>query len=193
MFEPVFQSFEKLIIEFSWRRLVFLLLLLTLAGVCIWIWESNTGQMRLTRIEKTISILSSIKELQENKTIQSDPTLSAVLISLKDELRAFTEKKSEAPIITPFLSKALAGSSPWLLFAFFFLATTKARKEEDIMGLIGCIFLASGFGAIGGWLPDFPYPWINYIGFPIATFVLIIALTLWWQSRQRARMNSGSS
>lgn len=193
MLDSVFQSFEKLISEFSWRRLAFLLLLLALAGACVWLWENNTGQMRLTRIAKTVAILSSIKELQENQTIKSDPILSATLTSLKDDLKSFTERKSEIPSLGPALEKGLAGAAPWLLFCLLFLATLKTRKEDELMGLIGSLILAVGFGAIGAWLPDFSYPWINYVGFPIASFLVIVVVALWWQARQRARITSRST
>lgn len=191
MFESVFQSFEKLIIEFSWRRLVFLLLLLSLAGTCIWLWENNTGQMRLTRIERTIGILNSIKDLQENQVIKSDPSLQSTLSALKEDLKEFTERKSEAPVLSAAWRKAIAGAAPWLLFSLLFLRAWSG-KEDEVAGFVGCVILVFACGAIGAWLPDFAYPWMNYIGFPAANFLVVMAGALWWQVRQR-RITSRST
>lgn len=193
MFDSVFQSFEKLISEFSWRRLVFLLSLLLLAGTCVWLWENNTGQMRLTRIERTIAILSSIKDLQEHQVIKADPSLQSTLAALKEDLKEFTERKSETPILGTAWRKALAGAAPWLLFTLLFLPALKTGKVDDLNGLLGCVILAVALGAIGAWLPDFPYAWMNYIGYPAVNFVIIMAIALWWQKRQRARITSRST
>lgn len=190
MFEPVFQSFEKLISEFSWRRLVFLLSLLILAGICVWLWENNTGQMRLTRIERTIAILGAMKDLQDHQVIKSDPTLQNTLAAVKEDLREFTERKSEVPVLGTAWRKAIAGGAPWLLFALLFLPALKTGKQDELNGLLGCVILVVVFGAIGAWLPDFPYAWMNYIGYPIANFILVIAFAMWWQVRQRARISS---
>lgn len=111
MFDAIFQSFEKLISEFSWRRLVFLLLLVVMAITSIWLWENNTGQMRLTRIERTVSILNSVRDLQEHPVIRSDPALQSTLTALKEDLKEFTQRRSEAPIIGAAWRKALAGGA----------------------------------------------------------------------------------
>ena len=193
MLDSVFQSFEKLVSEFSWRRLVFLLSLLVLAGICVWLWESNTGQMRLTRIERTVIILKSLKDLQEDQSIKTDPVLLATVSALKDDLKTFTERKSEIPVLGPAWGKALSGGAPWLLLSLLFVSAIKTRKEDDLKGLLGCVIVAVAFGAIGAWLPDFPYPWMNYVGYPVANFVVVMATILWWQARRLARTTSRST
>jgi hypothetical protein len=196
MFEAVFQSFEKLISEFSWRRLVFLVILLLMVATAIWLWESNTGQMRLTRIERTISILNSIKDLQEHPVMKSDSTLQSTLSALKDDLKKFTERKSQPPfwsLINITWQKAFAGGFLWLLFSLIYFSSLRTKKQSDFHALIGCLFLAVVFGCIGALLPDFIFPWLNFIAYPVANFILVVALSLWWQARKKDRIASQSN
>ncbi len=192
MLESIFQSFEKLISEFSWRRLVFLVLLLVITVAAIWLWENSTGQMRLTRIERTILILNSIKDLQEHPVVKSDPILRSTLLAVKEDLKEFTERRSETPILDARWRKAFAGGAPWLLFSLLYLPAFRTKEREELNALIGCLTLSVIFGVIGAWLPDFSYPWVNFIGYPVANFILIVAFALWWQARKRAHVASHS-
>src|SRR6266446_3441726 len=146
MLESIFQSFEKLISEFSWRRLVFLVLLLVITVAAIWLWENSTGQMRLTRIERTILILNSIKDLQEHPVVKSDPILRSTLLAVKEDLKEFTERRSETPILDARWRKAFAGGAPWLLFSLLYLPAFRTKEREELNALIGCLTLSVIFG-----------------------------------------------
>lgn len=193
MFESVFQSFEKLISEFSWRRLVFLALLLVLAIVAIWLWENNTGQMRLTRFERTVAILNSLKDLQGNPAIENDPVLKSTLVALKQDLKEFTVRKSEVPTLGIGWRKGFAGGAAWLLVSFAFFPALRTGDRSELNGLIGCLVLAMIFGVIGAWLPDAPYAWINYVAYPLGNFFVFVVIAMWWQARQRARITFRST
>ncbi|MBI5117446.1 hypothetical protein HZA56_13295 [Candidatus Poribacteria bacterium] len=186
MFDRLFESFEKLISEFSWRRLVFSIALLLIIVVVLWGFESYTGYGRLSRIERAAALLNSIQALQSNPTIQQDANLSATLGALKHDLRNFTERRVEVLTLGVEWLKALAGAAPWLLFSLLYLPAIRAGNRSDLHGLIGALILAALFGAIGAWLPDFAYSWINYAGYPIASFAAVIVIVMWWQSRKRA-------
>ncbi|SRR6266581_3336164 len=187
MFEAIFQSFEKLISEFSWRRLAFLVLLLVMAVTSVWLWENYTGQMRLTRIERTTAILNSLKDLQEHPVIKRDPALQSTLSALKEDLKQLTERRLEIPLLSAAWRKAFAGGAPWLLFSLLLLPALRTRKREDLNALIACLVFSVAFGAIGAWLPDFPYPWMNFVGYPASNFIVIVAIAMWWQARKQAR------
>lgn len=186
MFDRLFDSFEKLIDEFSWRRLVFLFALLLMIVIVVWGFESYTGYGRLSRIERVATLLNSIQSLQSNPTIQQDPNLSATLAALKRDLKDFTERRVEAPIIGNGWLKALAGAGPWLLFSLLFFPKIRTGDRSELNGLIGAWVFAGIFGAIGAWLPDFTYSWMNYVGYPISSFAVVMAGIMGWQSRKRA-------
>lgn len=185
MFDRLFDSFEKLIDEFSWRRLVFLFALLLIIVIVVWGFESYTGYWRLSRIERVATLLNSIQALQSNPAIQQDPNLSATLAALKRDIKDFTERRVEPPIIGSGWLKALAGASLWLLFSLLFFPKIRTGDRSELNGLIGAWVFAAIFGAIGAWLPDFAYPWINYVGYPIVSFATVIVAVMWLQSKKR--------
>lgn len=192
MFESVFQSFEKLISEFSWRRLVFLVMFLVMAASIVWLWENNTGQMRLTRIERTIAILNSIKDIQDHPVMKSDPALNRILSSLKDDLKEFSEHNAQPVFLGAKWRKAFAGGAIWLLFSLLYLPALRTRENNELQALIGCLIMAVFFGVIGVWLPDFAYPWLNFILYPVTNFIIIMAIAFLWQARKRARIKKQS-
>ncbi len=146
MINRFFDSFEKLIDEFSWRRLFFfIVLLLTLVSV-FWGFENYTGYGRLSRIERVATLLNSMQELQSKHTIEQDANLSAILNSLKRDLRDFSEKRDTSLTIGSGWLKALTGASPWLLFSLLYLPKIRAGDRSDLHGLIGALVVAGFFG-----------------------------------------------
>ena len=78
--DRLIQFFEKLITEFTWRRLIFILLLLFLAVAGTAFFESYTGYFRLGRIEKTTELLTKLTELSEKiPTNDREATWSGVI------------------------------------------------------------------------------------------------------------------
>jgi hypothetical protein len=55
--EPLIEVFERLVTEFSWRRLGLLLGVLLLASLAAWTLESYTDHFRLVRLTREIELL----------------------------------------------------------------------------------------------------------------------------------------
>jgi hypothetical protein len=60
----IIQFFEKLITDFSWRRLGFVFGFLAFVGVALFIYESYTHSFTLARLNREVELLEKVMALE---------------------------------------------------------------------------------------------------------------------------------
>jgi len=178
LIEQILQTLEKLISEFSWRRLFFIIVVLLLFAITLYTFEWYSGYLRLSRIEKGTNLLDKLANLRENKIIQKDKELSSIYESIIRDLDGFINKPTIGTTVPPLVWQGLAGAAPYLLLSFFFLPGARRGDPGKKNALIGIIVFAFIFGGIGAILPAFQLSWINYIAYPIGISVIFLFI-LW--------------
>jgi hypothetical protein len=155
MMQQLFDSFERLFLNFSFRRLIFWLFVVTLIGVGLYYGERATNYLHLWRIEKKILLLKELDALDKNgmaKNSQLGPIYNDLVVEL-------TKQKPDMPALNvDFSGRRIGGffigaSLAWALFlvAVFgslFGNLNIATKAASMMVLWGIIF-----GIIGTLLP----------------------------------------
>ena len=91
MLEPIVTFFDKLVDQFTWRRLVLLAALLVIAGSTAWAYEQYTQQFKLARIEKQISLLEKLSAVAANETVKANPSLKSLQVKIERQLKETTE------------------------------------------------------------------------------------------------------
>lgn len=76
MLEPIVGFFDKLIDQFTWRRLVFLAALLVVCTAGIWAFETYTQSYKLARLERQVALLEKLA------IINSQTEIKAMLIKV---------------------------------------------------------------------------------------------------------------
>lgn len=178
MIEQILQLLEKLISEFSWRRLFFIIIILMLGLGTSYMFENYSGYFRLSRIEKETNLLEKLANLREKQLIQKEKYLSSIYESIIRDLDGFINKPTHGITVPPRVWQGLAGAAPWLLFFLLFLPRARRGEPGAKSTLFGLIALAFIFGIIGTILPAFQLSWINYIGYPIGHSVIVLFI-LW--------------
>jgi hypothetical protein len=187
MLEPIVGFFDKLIDQFTWRRLVFLAVLIAVSSGGLWVFEAYTQSFKLGRIERQIAILEKLALVSGRPDVRGSSELRALSDSLTKQLRETDITVPASYELLPWAKKALAASTAWLVFGLFVVLTpnsyTRTRPETASV-VAGMSVVASPFIALATALPT--VPWVNYALYPIGHIVLL-GLFLAWFSRLLAK------
>ena len=105
MLEPLYTFFDKLISDFSWRRLFFLVLILILMGLSLGIYEYFTSHFMLWHMDQTTSLLERLASDELEDNISGDNDLEQVHRKLKSDLNQLVAGSDSS---TPAKGTALA-------------------------------------------------------------------------------------
>ena len=136
------------------------------------------------RIEKRVSILQSISEIDIEKVSQ-DPVLQEEYDAIISEI----EKQRELSISNVISSKQTTNNVPLLKFLsggalawIIALCVPFMNKFNDnktkVLAFLLLILFGGILGGIGYIIPIVFNPWINYIGYPVLQLMALIALAI---------------
>lgn len=187
MLEPIVAFFERLISDFSWKRLLFVLALLGVTIAGLWIYESYTGTFHLARIEKEITLLERMSDLSGDERIAADPVLSTIYRGLQAKLSESTTSPESLTTLSPAAKKSLAAATAWFVLALLvFLAGRSNLEANQFSGAsaVGMLMFATPFVLLAAFLPTFEASWINYFLYPVGHVVIVVVMVLFWQKRR---------
>lgn len=188
MIEPIAAFFEKLIENFSWRRLSFLIALLALSILAIAIYEAYTSKLKLSRLEKQVSLVEKLATVSSASGTRSSPLLIEAAENLQRELLSTTRTAEVVP--PPWGRKMLTASAAWLVFGTFLMLIPAAYSTTDggrtwTAVAFGMVCVAAPFVALAAALPTFQETWVNDIAYPVGHIAVIVILIKLWQTRKR--------
>lgn len=181
MIDAIIQFFERLITQFSWRRLLFVLIIIFLFITAFVVYETYTNHFRFNKIEHETKLLNQLTELSKKVKEQNDDRLTNIFKTILQDLEMHVNYGYPAFHLHPVLLKAMTAAFPWALILLLFLITGKTARET----FAGTIFFAIFFIIIGICLPNFSHSWINYLLYPFGHFALILMAIIIWQNRKK--------
>jgi len=136
-----------------------------------------------SRIEKRVSILQSLSEIDAERVSQS-PALQEEYNAILSDI----EKQREWSISGIISSEQSQGNVPlfkflsggilaWIVTLCIPFANTFDKKSKVAAFLLLALF-GGLLGGIGYIIPTIFNPWVNYIGYPFLQLVALIALTI---------------
>ncbi len=173
MLQPVFDFFNKLIDEFSWKRLAFVFIVFILIIASFYIYEKYTSHFALSKAEKTIQLVQEIAKLPPEVREQSNATLSNIISSVASHIQNISNTESLSFNIHPKLQKFIAAVIPWIFMLFLAPLISNDDLKTLIFGLILC---GAIFGVIGMFIPPENPNWVNFWLYPIGHFVIVLYL-----------------
>lgn len=188
MLEPIVGFFDKLIDQFTWRRLVFLAVIIGVAAGGLIVFETYTQHFKLGRIERQAALLEKLSALANSPGAAKSDKVNELTSSLLNQLR---ETDVSIPFnyeLLPWARKALAAAAAWLVFGLFIalIPNTYTRTEPATGSVVaGMTVVASPFIALAAFLPT--APWLNYFFYPIGHIFLLGALLSWLSFAVRRR------
>jgi hypothetical protein len=186
----IIEAFLKFFSEFSWRRLIAVIVVALLIGLGFILYERYTSGFRLGRLQKQAELLVTLNQLQSGN-IRSDPRLGRIY----DRLVADADSAAQAkPLSITFfsfpsglfshaLAKFLAGAAPWALVGLFFIRGILRGDKTAGSAFLGILVFIVLFGVIGAALPTWWWPWFNLWIYPIGHFIIFLAAVVFYAAR----------
>lgn len=189
MLEPIFSFFEKLIVDFTWKRLLFFSLLICALTGSVIVYEWYSSHLALNRIERELKLLDQILVSSKNSDIKLPPTVQSTYDELAKDLndiainRPISFGKYPAVNAPPWLRKGFFALLPWLLLGFVMLFVYESDRGSVLIGIYAVAIPLTIGGII---LPDFSRTWINQWAYPWLSFALVLAAILLWHKKSTA-------
>ncbi len=192
----IIEAFLKFFSEFSWRRLLAIVIVGMLVAVGFILYERYTSGFRLGRLQKQADLLVTLNQLQA-ANIRSDPRLAKIydrLVADADDA-AHTKPLSISFFAPPSgmfshaVAKFLAGAAPWAFVGLFFIRGILRGDKTSASALLGVIVFIVLFGVIGAALPNVWWPWFNLWIYPIGHFLLFVIAVVLYTVRSGRRQS----
>lgn len=186
MLDSVISSIEKTFVNFTFRRFLFLLTILSVGVIGIYIFESYTKYGFYYRMEKKAALLQQLYDLKM-QGVNNDPQLSTLYDKILSELES--SKANPELLYEPYefitgKSGIKIVSALLLPFIMIFAGMGSIKKEDTksfISGLVIYSIICLAFGLI---LPTFDQIWINgSINFGFALILLIVLIKYFGSKR----------
>lgn len=175
--QHLIEFLNKLVDDFSWKRLSLILSCLALVIIALVAYEFYTSYFFLSKTEKTINLIKQLSSLPPEVTNSSKDGIANLTKSLVKQLNDVTNSKSYNLELSPLMMKVVSSSIPWLIA----LLIGAIVEKNDKFSLIGGLIVVGAIGVIVGIvLPWQGTIWSNYWLYPIIHFIVIIwALVLY--------------
>lgn len=181
MFASIFNFLDKIITDFSWRRLITFITFFLIIGATIFIAESYTNYLALNKLEKEIMLLKEISQIKTK--IDNDSTLINIYEGLTKDLAHLVNRRSNFPSINSYVLRFLVGSVPWILMTLAFIPGFK-RGDTQSNTIVGGIIFIIIFGGLGLLIPTSWGSTVHYIVYPIGSFLIVMSILMILQSKK---------
>jgi hypothetical protein len=185
MLDNVFSFFEKLLINFTWTRLTFLVSLLVTVAGGVFLFEFYTGHFRLGRMEREVKIVEQVVDL--SKKVENIPKLESARIAYEKIAKQVAAETAVPPLqigTLPAVSSRLAlGAVPWLVLGVIVLVSTSSGRAAALGGMT---VIAVPLIAVGLSLPDSLDPRIPHFIYPWGSLIFVMAVIL-FLNRKKGR------
>jgi hypothetical protein len=175
-FDPFFNETKELFLNFSWRRLLYLISIIIIIFFTCVSYEWYTKQFELSKLERCTQILKNLQEIDKNGF--SEDSMKNAHDQILSRLNIVLLPKSQMFSINPNVVKIVFAILPWFLFSLIFIFDKSGNTK--IPGLIGTSLFAVLSGLVGMLIPIFMWPWGNIIIYPWLVFLItVITVTKW--------------
>ena len=183
--QAIFDAFEKLISDFSFKRIFFWTFTIFIIGNTLYQYENYTKQFELNKIEKSILLLDKLQKYQINHTTKQDTELDSIYTNLKRNLLNISQESESdlskiINIIPLWLKKFLITLLPWLFLTMFLIG-------QEGNAIKGALFFGLIMATIGAFIPNIMNLDFNFFYYPIGHFILIIIILLLIQRAKKRR------
>lgn len=189
----LFTELLKFFSEFTWKKLMSIVVMLAIAFCIVSIYETYTSTFRFNRLQKAADLLSKIEEIDSHGTNTSPELLRARKALVAQAVEAIDTKPITWQFIPSTLKfsmnvvwKFLAGAAFWCSLALTQIGGIgDAKKRSPMLGMI-LVGIITGF--IGIFVPSVWWPWFHIFVLPwvFLIFILILALPFGYLARKRS-------
>lgn len=209
MLAPIFDFFDKLIDNFTWRRLIVVGLVFYIAIICFVKYENYTQAFFLAKTQKQVLLLDKLSKLSEVPVIKSDKKLLNIYENIQNELIKSTSLDLSGEDITSLdvfssihmdsVKKFLASFTAWCILTFIIflshLSSIKSGGTSTFSGatVVGMLTIAIPLSVLAAFIPTFDADWINYFVYPVGSISLVVAIIMYVENRKKRKLMGSAS
>lgn len=171
------EAISRLIVDFSWKRLVALLLVVSFGIGALLVYERYTNSFRLERIRRSVDILVAMRTL-DSAAYRRDADLQAMYKLLAKEVRAAANPQRILPEINPPVTdfgtgakRFLSGAFLWILLALVAAKDVVQKNDQAPSALIAALIAGCVAGLIALFLP-IQSAGVQFVALPLILFIV---------------------
>ena len=175
--QSAFEFFEKLVSDFSWKRLLLVFAMVALAILAFVYYQQSSRSIVINRIGNEIELLERLSSLYDDPAIRADVHLESSYNSLKVRLAGLSGSSANEPVGVGYLAMFAIFAAPWIvLTAIMFLVSDSRDGFGKVVG--GVCILAIPSSLFGPLLPLFEPRWISYLAIPILVCLVLVLIVM---------------
>jgi hypothetical protein len=178
MFDNLWTSIEKLVTDFSLKKLLHLLIIVIVIALIVFTFDIFTNFFSLKKIENEVKILNQFSSIKN--TVEYANTERILLAQLNKCISNQSDilQWIKTRIILPqWAVQGLSFMYPWLLIILYFSIGVFKKRDGALRIFGGSIVFTIFIGVIGCFIPVFLGETFRYLIFPVISFLfLVVAL-----------------
>lgn len=168
MLQPVFDFLERLITQFTWKRLALVALLMVSVVIGFTLYELYTGHFTLGKLAQSTELLDKLTKQHDEVARTNNKDLVEIHQSLTKTLKEQSGGLNLAFDLPEWVLKAMAMFAPWLFVIIIVLLADRSGIRNTLAGFFLIVTPIVGIGAI---LPTWEPWWINFVAIPLGVCI----------------------
>jgi len=186
MISSIVDAFKDLVLNFSWKRIIHILVLISIVFIVLMLVEWQTCFFKLSKIERISGLMKEIESIDSCRG-GGIADLRDVCFQIIEQLKEKVKPRPVNFFLGTSPKKFLFGLLPWLIFCLFFIPSILRREINSLYGAFGALVVGS-LVSLAYTLIPLRYSWINYFAIPWAGFILIVCLILNYQNKKQKKI-----
>lgn len=179
----------KLWRESSNRQRIGLVFFVVVIFLGIVLFEKWTAAFRLSRLDRSASILQIVSQVPEVNT----NAVSAIAHSITTQLSAIVGCSQKETQGHSLFVRYLVSLIPWCFLGVIIYISVHRKDRSEISGVYGVLGFGVFFSFLAMLLPEGKWPWTHIAIYPILFFAVIIGLTMIFASSHGTKGSSKTS
>jgi hypothetical protein len=172
MSAPFLEPFSHLIADFNFRRAMSLIAILSIVGTAAWTIDYYTDYSRISRLDRTVSLIERLDALDRRGTVGKD--LTETRANIVKELTKLTAPPIQSPSAPNDFAawfgrswpKFVAGALPWFALSLFALPSVFKNEKHALTGFFGLQFFTLFFGFVATIIPSTGSRVVDFVVLP---------------------------
>jgi hypothetical protein len=174
--------FERLITDFSWRRLGLIAAFLVMVGAGLAVYELYTQSFKLQRLDREAALIERVLALDKAAQATTDAQIRASLDSLKSRVKELDAPEPGGPLLNRAWMKAMYTALPWVALVLIMMLSPGGGVAT---AAAGTALVAVPLIVLNANLPDFDPLWVNHWLIPWGELAVVLILIMLWQGRKK--------
>jgi hypothetical protein len=177
MIDGLIKSIERTFVEFTFRRLLYVLFLLALVSGALYLFDNSTGYSFYARLDRRIEALEKLQQI-ESRGFKPASELDSIFNATVAELRDHSPSPIQLRIGTDPIVKFLAAALVPFVFMIIGLFKLIRKEPESPAVFAGAFAFTLILGIPGVFLQITSVFWLNALIYFLVQLVVLVVISV---------------